>query len=212
MLRKLNVNEQIVLRRNFSAFALDNDGFRYALATAKGADLSSFTRDADTSWKKSSTAAIEMIRRIKDMKPFSTVSILSLNESYQAVQQMCYVRMSRFNHRLKLYLKVLTEIHSNISSRKSQLKTHLLLLEATKSDEEAVKNRKVPIIFTKVEKPLKLPKVNSVNFSNALIILIRLSAEHVSLPEKLKSATIIVKYREPKMKNCLYLRLVLNKK
>ena len=84
-----------MLRRNVSAFALDNDGFRYALATAKGADLSSFSRDADTSWKKSATAAIEMIRRIKDMKSFTTDSILSLNESYQAVQQMCYVRVRR---------------------------------------------------------------------------------------------------------------------
>ena len=79
------------MKRNFSAFALDNDGFRYALATAKGADLESFSSDAQTSWEKSSEAVLEIIRRIKQMETFTTVSILSLNESYQAVQQMCYV-------------------------------------------------------------------------------------------------------------------------
>ena len=79
------------MKRNFTAFALDNDGFRYALATAKGADLESFSRDAEQSWKISSKAMLEIIRRIKGMDTFTTVSIRKLNESYQAVQQMCYV-------------------------------------------------------------------------------------------------------------------------
>ena len=92
LLKKLNVASKITLQRNKSAFALDNDGFRYALATAKGADLKSFERDAQTSWRVSRDAVIEMMRRIKEMKPFTTVSILNLNESYQAVQEMCQVR------------------------------------------------------------------------------------------------------------------------
>ena len=79
------------MKRNFSAFALDNDGFRYALATAKGADLKSFSSDAQTSWEISRQAVLEMIRRIKQMESFDAVSILSLNESYRAVQLMCYV-------------------------------------------------------------------------------------------------------------------------
>ena len=83
------------MKRNFSAFALDNEGFRYALATAKGADLESFSSDAQTSWEKSSQAVLEMIRRIKQMDTFPTISILGLHESYRAVQQMCYVSYNR---------------------------------------------------------------------------------------------------------------------
>ena len=91
LLTKLNVGDKIQLRRNFSAFALDNDGFRYALATAKGANLESFSMEAETSWKKSNAVVLDIIRRIKCMDPFTTGSILSLNESYQAVQNMCRV-------------------------------------------------------------------------------------------------------------------------
>lgn len=97
LLKKLRIGDKIKLQRNASAFALDNDGFRYALATAQGAKLESFSNDAKTSWEKSSTAMIEMIRKIKQMEPFTTVSILSLNESYQAVQQMCYVSYNPVN-------------------------------------------------------------------------------------------------------------------
>ena len=85
------MESKITLQRNKTAFALDNDGFRYALATAKGADLKSFERDAQTSWRISRDAVIEMMRKIKEMNPYTTESILSLNESYEAVQQMCQV-------------------------------------------------------------------------------------------------------------------------
>ena len=91
LLKKLKIGDRITMQRNYTAFALDNDGFRYALATAKGVDLESFSQDAQKSWEKSSKAMLEIIRRIKGMETFTTVSILKLNESYQAVQQMCYV-------------------------------------------------------------------------------------------------------------------------
>ena len=95
LLHKLNLNEQIILRRNFSVFALDNDGFRYVLAKASGVDLSPYSEDALVSWKRSSIAAIEMMKRIRNMTPLTTISILSLNESFKAVQQMLYVRDGR---------------------------------------------------------------------------------------------------------------------
>ena len=91
---KLDIGDKIQLRRSFSAFALDNDGFRYALATAQGANLESFSMEAETSWKKSNAVVLDIIRRIKCMTPFTTSSILNLNESYQAVQNMC--RVSHF--------------------------------------------------------------------------------------------------------------------
>ena len=72
-----------MLRRNVSAFALDNDGFLYALATAKGADLSSFSHEADTSWKKSATAAMEMIRRLKILSSTTDSIHLKLNRYKQ---------------------------------------------------------------------------------------------------------------------------------
>ena len=81
------------LEEHKSAFALDNDGFRYALATAQGADLKTFAKEAEDSWKRSSAAALKIMREIKNMKPFTTISIASLNESYLAVSKMCYVSL-----------------------------------------------------------------------------------------------------------------------
>ena len=91
LLKRLDIADKVPLKRNFSAFALDNDGFRYALATAMGATLESFSSDAEKSWEISSNAVIEIVRRIKSMDAFTTVSILNLNQSYQAVQKMCTV-------------------------------------------------------------------------------------------------------------------------
>ena len=102
-MKKLNVADKIILKRNYSAFALDNDGFRYALATAMGAVLESFQSDAEKIWKISSTAVIEIVGRIKEMEAFTTVSILNLNESYQAVSKMCKVNIHE-NIRVEIFL------------------------------------------------------------------------------------------------------------
>ena len=80
------------MQSNFSAFALDNEGLRYVLAKAKGAQVELYARDAQTSWEKSKIVVKEIIGRIKQMKAFSTVSILELSESYEAVKKMCHVR------------------------------------------------------------------------------------------------------------------------
>ena len=79
------------MKKDVSAFALDNHGFRYALATSKGAELGSFSSDAQLSWKKSSEAMLGMIRRIKKMEPCTKISFLSLAELYWAIQKMLCV-------------------------------------------------------------------------------------------------------------------------
>ena len=121
------------MQHNVTAFALDNDGFRYALATAQGAELVEFAEEAEKSWKVSSEAVLEIIRRIKDMEAFTTVSILSLNESYRAVQKMC---------------TVLSDIRSNITRQKKQADDHLIRLKANKTFEDDVKNQ-ICIEYTK---------------------------------------------------------------
>ena len=84
--------------RNNTAFALDNDGFRYALAAAMlhrqgnhQLNLDSFKSAAETSWRKSHQAMIAIMKKIDTMTPYPTTSILDLNKSYQAVQKMCKV-------------------------------------------------------------------------------------------------------------------------
>ena len=80
-----------MLKWNHSAFALDNDGFRYALAKAMGATLKRFEIDAENSWKISSDAVIEIVKRVKEMDPYPTEKITDLNKSYEAVSKMCRV-------------------------------------------------------------------------------------------------------------------------
>ena len=94
LLKKLNMENEIIMQSDFSAFALDNEGLRYVLAKTKGAPVELYERFAVTSWEKSSDVVKLIIGRIKQMKAFSTVSILEFKESYQALEKMCQVRYS----------------------------------------------------------------------------------------------------------------------
>ena len=160
----MNIDKYLQLTRNISAFALDNDGFRFALATSQGAKLDSFSKDAETSWKKSSTAVFEIVRKIKEMDKFSTTSILNLNESYQAVQEMC--RVSYIIDCLKkeikyfgLILKVLADIQSDITIRKQRMKTYLMQINTQITSEQKVRNKNRPPFTTTVTETLRYPQV-----------------------------------------------------
>ena len=97
LLQKLHVDDKIQMLRNVTAFALDNDGFRYALAVAmlkqqpNDLNMDSFESAAETSWRKSQQAMTLIMDKICQMNSYPTVSILDLNKSYQAVQKMCQV-------------------------------------------------------------------------------------------------------------------------
>ena len=69
----------MTLVENKSAFALDNDGFRYALATAQGADLKRFVKEADESWKKSRIVVLEIIKEIKNMEAITVMQDFKLD-------------------------------------------------------------------------------------------------------------------------------------
>ena len=100
LLQKLNIDDKIPMIRNQTAFALDNDGFRYALAAAMLSrddnsqfnPTESFEKAAETSWRKSHQAMIGMMNKIQKMTPYPTTSILDLNKSYQTVQILYHVR------------------------------------------------------------------------------------------------------------------------
>ena len=89
---------KVSLKRNETAFALDNDGFRFALAKAQKNlsnenhfNLNSLEDDAKKNWRRSRQTCLALMTRIATMKAFSTVSIIDLNRSYQAVKEMCQV-------------------------------------------------------------------------------------------------------------------------
>ena len=104
LLQKLNVHSKVFLKRNETAFALDNDGFRFALAKASKNlsndnhfHLKSLEAEAKTNWKRSRQTCFVLTSRIARMKAFSTASIIDLNRSYQAVKEMCKVYYSYSN-------------------------------------------------------------------------------------------------------------------
>lgn len=79
------------MQKNVTAFALDNDGFKFALAAANGAGLESFSSFAKTSWEKSNNVVIAVIKQIKQMNAFTTASILSLHASFRLANILCDV-------------------------------------------------------------------------------------------------------------------------
>uniref|UniRef100_A0A914XZH2 Uncharacterized protein n=1 Tax=Panagrolaimus superbus TaxID=310955 RepID=A0A914XZH2_9BILA len=115
-----NLQEESGAKLNFgknNVFCMDNEGFRFLCAKACRIDYTTATHDDyEDSWKQSRQATFDLVRRIKDEKPFDTRTINFYTELASVTKKWAewlkHCRMSA--ERCKRFGTVAHELEKNL--------------------------------------------------------------------------------------------------
>ena len=95
MLNKIKAQDKIQMINNKTQFAVENEGFRYALARCKKIEIQSFHDQANIIWNKTHLRITRLIEVLLKLKPFPTQSFANLRQSYQAVTELCKKKLQK---------------------------------------------------------------------------------------------------------------------
>ena len=89
LLKKIKADDKIHMIDQKNQFAVENEGFRYALAKCKGINVDKFYDQAKNSWNKTSQSIIKMTEIFLELQSYPTQSFADLRQSYDAVTDLC---------------------------------------------------------------------------------------------------------------------------
>lgn len=89
MLEEINAADKINLISEKTQFAVENDGFRFALAKCLGFKVDKHYNRAKESWSETRSSIQTLIKILLILKPQKTHIFADLRHSYNAVSNLC---------------------------------------------------------------------------------------------------------------------------